>query len=150
MKINKSILTGMFLLTLVVILAAARNTAPESDQGIQFFKGTWSEAVKKAKAENKPIFLDVYATWCGPCRQLKRNTFSDKEVGEYFNSNFINVSLDGEQTEGRALMEKYNLRAYPSLLIIDSNEAAQIIEPGFKSPNKLIDFGKQGLERLKD
>lgn len=150
MEINKSILTGMLLLTLVVVLVAANNTRPNSDQGIQFFKGTWSEAVKKAKAENKPIFLDVYATWCGPCKQLKRNTFSDKEVGEYFNSKFINVSLNGEQAEGRALMTRYNLRAYPSLLIIDQNEVATVIEAGFKTPNKLIDFGKNGLERLND
>lgn len=150
MKINKSILTGMLLLTLVVVLVAANNTPPNSDQGIQFFKGTWSEAVKKAKAENKPIFLDVYATWCGPCKQLKRNTFSDKEVGEYFNSKFINVSLDGEQAEGRVLMTRYNLRAYPSLLIIDQNEVATVIEAGYKTPNKLIDFGKNGLESLND
>jgi len=58
-------------------------------KGINFFKGTYTEALAKAKEENKPVFLDVYAGWCGPCKKLKKTTFKDETVGEYFNKNFI-------------------------------------------------------------
>lgn len=149
MNANKPIWIVALLVLLTAALTAASYDAPNNNEGIRFFEGTWCEAVKKSKEENKPIFLDVYATWCGPCKMLKRNTFSDKEVGEYFNTHFINVSIDGEEEEGRKLMEKFNLRAYPSLLVIDQRETAQVIEAGYKSPGKLIDFGKRGLEKLK-
>jgi thiol:disulfide interchange protein len=149
MNTNKPIWIVALLVLLTAALTAASYDAPNNNEGIRFFEGTWSEAVKKSKEENKPIFLDVYATWCGPCKMLKRNTFSDKGVGEYFNTHFINVSIDGEEEEGRKLMEKFNLRAYPSLLVIDQHETAQVVEAGYKSPNKLIDFGKKGLEKLK-
>jgi len=149
MNTNKPIWIVAILFMVSIALTAANYEVPDNKEGIHFFEGSWSEAVKKSKEENKPIFLDVYATWCGPCKMLKRNTFSDKEVGEYFNTHFINVSLDGEEEEGRKLMEKYNLRAYPSLLVIDQHETAQVTEAGYKSPDKLIDFGKRGLEKLK-
>ncbi len=60
---------------------AEKAPAKEKAAGIMFHEGTWAEALELAKSENKPIFLDVYATWCGPCKRLKKNTFSDQEVG---------------------------------------------------------------------
>ena len=145
---KKAILLLATLLALT-FLSATVETPGESEDGIHFFKGTWTEALEKSRNENKPIFLDVFATWCGPCKMLKRNTFSDKKVGDYFNTHYINVSLDGEQAEGRRLMLKYNLRAYPSLVIVDGNENAKVIDAGYKSPGGLIDFGKRGLQKLK-
>lgn len=44
-------------------------------KGILFFNGTFKEALLEAKKENKPIFLDVYATWCGPCKKNEKNNF---------------------------------------------------------------------------
>src|SRR5579862_9845140 len=93
----------------------------DGDEGIQFFTGTWSDALKEAAKENKPVFLDIFATWCGPCKALKKNTFSDKDVAQYFNANFINVELDGEVGDGKALAQQYHIPGYPSLFIMDKN-----------------------------
>ena len=65
--------------------------------------------------------MDIYATWCGPCKQLKKYTFTDKEAGDYFNANFVNVALDGEQDEGSILAQKFELNAYPTLFFINSD-----------------------------
>lgn len=111
--------------------------------GIQFFEGTIQEALEKAKKENKPVFIDIYATWCGPCKMLKKNTFSDKEVGDYYNTNFINIAIDSETKEGRELVDKYRIEGYPTLLILDKNGKQIAKQVGFVEPRILINFGKR-------
>lgn len=114
----------------------------KSRKGIEFFKGTWSEALLKATQENKYIFVDVYATWCGPCKQLKK-TFKDEEVGNYYNKNFVNVSIDGETPEGRKFLYQYKIDSYPTLLIVDSNGKVKTKSIGFLKPYILINFGRR-------
>ena len=112
-------------------------------KGIDFFKGTYTEALAKAKEENKPVFLDVYASWCGPCKKLKKTTFKDEEVGEYFNKNFICVAIDGETEEGKAILDKYRVRSYPTLIIADYEGNMRTKTTGFVKPRILINFGKR-------
>lgn len=114
----------------------------DSNEGINFISGTWSEAVSKSKAENKPIFLDVSTSWCGWCKVLKRKTFTDKEAATYFNANFINVEIDAEQGEGKYLAEKYQVNSYPTLIIIDNNEKVIQYSAGYLDAKGLISFGK--------
>lgn len=111
--------------------------------GIQFFKGTFKEALEKATIENKPIFLDLYATWCGPCKTLKKTTFKDTEVGAYFNQHFINLAIDGETPEGKKLIQKYDVRSYPSLFILDSKGNVKTTATGFHKPRQLVNFGRR-------
>ncbi len=114
--------------------------------GIEFFHGTWQEALAKAKKENKLIFMDAYASWCGPCKMMAKNTFTDKSVGDFFNENFINVKMDMEKhAEGRRLSQKYGLRAYPTLYFINAKEEATHKSVGYLKPNQLIEQGKLAL-----
>jgi len=129
-------------LTLVNV-TSARNSA--SDKGIQFFQATWQQALQKAREENKPVFLDIYAAWCGPCKLLDRHTFSDNSVGTYYNAHFINVSLDGEQGEGEALATKYAIRGYPTLLFLDKNGSLIWQDAGYRGPKDFIKTGKAAL-----
>lgn len=92
-----------------------------SSEGINFENISFEEALKKAKKEKKLIFVDAYAVWCGPCKWMDANTFREKEVGDAFNSEFINLKIDMEKGEGPELARKYNVRAYPTLLLIDGD-----------------------------
>jgi len=141
---------GLFFFVAVGLYSFKEPKADEFDglKGIQFFDGTFKEALDKAKEENKLVFLDVYAKWCGPCKLLKRTTFKDEEVGTCFNANFINITIDGETKEGNELMKKYNLRAYPSLLIIDVNGELKMKTTGYMKPKILINFGKRIIPKL--
>lgn len=115
----------------------------DTKEGIQFHKGTWEDALQLAKKENKLIFLDIYATWCGPCKKLKANTFSNTEVGSYYNQNFVNVAFDGEQGDGAMLMQKYGLRSFPSLLFIDGNGKVVGQTAGYYNSSQFIELGQK-------
>ncbi len=91
-------------------------------EGIQFFHGSWEEALEKAKTEQKPIFVDAYASWCGPCKRMAANVFPQEEVGKFFNDKFINVKMDMEKGEGPDFAKKFPVRAYPTLLFISPKE----------------------------
>ena len=126
----------------------AQDQHADSEEGIQFFKGSWGEALQKAKEDNKPIFLDVYASWCGPCKKLKKETFPNADAGTYFNENYINVTLDAEKGDGIELAKSLNVHAYPSLFILNSEGDPVVYYPGYLWPDDLIELGIAGIEQL--
>jgi thioredoxin-related protein len=92
----------------------------EKTTGIQFTENSFAEILKLAKKEKKNIFFDAYASWCGPCKLLKKDVFTQTQVGDFFNKNFINVAMDMEKGEGVELSKKFKITAYPTLLFINS------------------------------
>jgi thioredoxin 1 len=118
------------------------NFKEDAKGGIQFNKEPWSNVLALAKKENKLIFLDIYATWCGPCKRLKKYTFSNDKVGAYFNEHFINVSLDGENAEGATVASIYNVSSYPSLFFINGDGKVVSKEVGYFNPNEIIKLGE--------
>lgn len=93
----------------------------EHSNGIEFEKSTLADAMKKAKAQGKLLFVDCYTTWCGPCRQMSNQIFVQESVGAVFNKRFINIKVDMEQEEGRELGKKQGINAYPTLLFMDGD-----------------------------
>ena len=142
-NMKNSIRLFIMLLSFIPLTSfKAKMNESRQGKGIDFFKGSYNEALLKAKEENKYLFIDFYATWCGPCKQLKK-TFKDKEVGAYFNKNFVSISIDGETKEGRQLMYNYGINSYPTLLIVDSNGNIKTKSTGFLKPYILINFGRR-------
>jgi thioredoxin 1 len=111
--------------------------------GIVFFKGSWKAALQKAKTEKKTIFLEIGASWCGPCHKLKAKTFTNAKVAKYFNENFINVTLDGEDGgDGTMLAEKYKLAYFPSLYFIDTSGNVIKAGNGYYNSKEILQFAK--------
>jgi len=96
-------------------------TMAQTNEGIHFEHGTFEEALAKAKKENKMIFMDCYTSWCGPCKQVAKNIFPQKKVGDFYNENFINVKFDMEKGEGVDLHDRYNVDVYPTFIYIDKH-----------------------------
>lgn len=103
------------------ILSILSVSAIAQKNNIAFEHGTFSEIKAKALKENKLIFVDAYTTWCGPCKQMSKNVFTDATVAEHYNKNFINAKIDMEKGEGIELAKQYQVQCYPNLLFIDGN-----------------------------
>ena len=103
--------------------------------------------VAEAKKQKKMIFIDAYTSWCGPCRMLKQNTFTDKAAGDFFNKHFINIALDMEKGDGIAFAQKYQVTAYPTLFIMDPEEKSVTTSEGYINPAQLIEFGKYVINK---
>ena len=117
-------------------------------QGIDFFHGTWNEALQEAKKTGKPIFVDAYAKWCGPCKRMAATTFMDKEAGEYFNTNFVNMKIDAEEGEGREFRKKYPVSAFPTLFFIDEKGEVLHKVVGGQDVKGLISNGELALRKV--
>lgn len=149
----KNILIAIVILGIVAFLYFKSNPKvdfkEDTADGIHFQKGNWQQALDLAKKENKVVFLDIYATWCGPCKQLKKYTFTEKSAGDFFNENFVNMALDGEQPEGATLAQKFGIEAYPTLMFVTPEGELITKSPGFRTAPDLINLGQQILDSRK-
>jgi len=136
--------TSLALASFVSFTGFSEKAQPASE-GIAFFQGTWQEALEKAKKENKIVFLDAYASWCGPCKFLKSNVFTDARVGSYFNEHFVNMEVDMEKGEGKNLARMYAVGAYPTLFFIRPDGSVANKSVGYVSADQLIDLGAKTL-----
>ncbi|HKK75547.1 MAG TPA: thioredoxin domain-containing protein [Saprospiraceae bacterium] len=117
-------------------------------QGIEFMEGDWKAALAKAKKEKKLIFVDAYASWCGPCKRMAATVFTQKEAGDFYNEKFINFKIDMEKGEGPAFGGKYPVRAYPTLMFIDYDGELVHQKVGAQTLTKLIALGETALSKV--
>ncbi|AUC82440.1 thioredoxin fold domain-containing protein [Lacinutrix sp. Bg11-31] len=122
---------------------------------------TLEEAVALQKKNPKKIMMDVYTSWCGPCKMLDRNTFANKDLAEYVNKHFYAVKFNAEGNEvikfkdktfenpnydpakakrrnsAHQLSRYFSVKAYPTIVFLD--EKAEFIAPvtGYKKPQQL-------------
>lgn len=109
---------------------------------IQFFEGTFNEALQKAGTEQKKIFVDFYTVWCGPCKMMSRDVFADPEVGKYFNERFVSYQINAEDNAYADIVKKYRIQAYPTLLILDASGNVMGQEVGAMDAVRFLRFAK--------
>lgn len=91
----KKLLLPVLLLTSVILFA--QSLAEKHSSPVKWL--TFEEAVTLNKKVKKQIFIDVYTTWCGPCKMMDKYTFADSSVAHILNTNFYPVKLNAEQRE---------------------------------------------------
>lgn len=84
------------LLSLCTVLASAQGNAANQGSPVKWM--SFEEAVEKSKTEKRKIFIDVYTDWCGWCKVMDKNTFTDAEIAKVLNEKFYPVKFDAEQT----------------------------------------------------
>ena len=98
-----------------------------------------------AMEEDKFIFIDAYTDWCGWCKVMDKNTFSDQGVADYMQSQFVSYKLEMEKDSlGKLLSMKYAITGFPSYLIINPDGTLHTILVGYME----IDAWIQTLEEV--
>lgn len=118
-------------------------------QGIKFEDSNFSAILAKAKKENKLVFVDAYASWCGPCKLMVKNIFPLQTVGDFYNSHFINAKIDMEKGEGIGLAKKYNVKAFPTYLFINGDGEEVHRTLGYVEEKDFIQFAKDAEDPTK-
>ena len=127
---------------LTVILMLAFLNGFSQNRSISFIEKSWSELLIQAKSQDKTIFLDAYTSWCGPCKWMAANMFTNDTIADYYNKTFLCAHFDMEKGEGVQLARAYQVKAYPTLLFI--NPAGEVVHMRVGAPQKVQDYLDMG------
>lgn len=129
MKLN--IRTKLAAAAVTALLAVGAWNSTAADNKIQWTP--FSAAMTKAKEANKPVVLDFYATWCGPCKMMDKQTYTDAKVQAAL-ANYIPVKIDVDKDTAAA--EKYGIKSIPTTIILDPSGKQVASEVGFIDAKK--------------
>ena len=112
--------------SLAAILFAAPLAVSLCAQGPTRWEHDFQSALKRAKAEKKVIFMDLWTEWCGPCQHLQKNVFPTPEgtaalAGVVPFSSLVQKRDGTPVPEGTKLAQQFNLDAFPTLVILDAD-----------------------------
>lgn len=128
---------------MLTALALAALTAPlstaEDHAGPDWFEGTWKEVLASAASEQKLVFVDFWADWCGPCKAMMRDTFPDDGVTARLEESFLSYSVDVESDSGGPLAMKYGVESLPTLLFLDAKGQPVDALVGYFGPDMFLD-----------
>ncbi|MDO5616869.1 MAG: thioredoxin fold domain-containing protein [Cruoricaptor ignavus] len=106
-------------------------------------KSSFQEILSKAKKENKLVFMDAFAAWCGPCKLMEKNIFPKENVKSYYNTNFINARFDMEKGEGREIANRYGVRSYPTFLFLNGDGEVVYKGMGYLDETEFLSLGNE-------
>lgn len=145
---------------LIIALLLLSTTLQAAEKGIKFEHGlTWAQIRAKAKKENKYVFVDGFTSWCVPCKMMAQQIFPQQKVGDFFNKNFINVSVQFDITkndnadvrlfykDAKYLASTYKITAYPTFLFFNPDgELVHTIVGGTNKADEFIAKAKPALD----
>ncbi len=121
-------------------------TAVKEPAKVQFTKSDkLMPILADAKEQNKLVFVDFYTTWCLPCKLMDEDVFTDEDLANYMNKNFINYKVDAEEVNGANLALLYQVVAFPTLLFLDSEGTVLVRKVGAAYQTELKAMGDQAL-----
>jgi len=143
----------VFALAVIMrILSHHAATAPRSHESLV----TWvplAASTQRASAQNKPIFYEFSADWCGPCQRMEKEVFNDAELAARINQRLVPVHvIDRQQEDGRnapeieSLQERYNVHAFPTIVIADASGRQLARMEGFGGRDQFEEEMKKFLE----
>jgi dipeptidyl aminopeptidase/acylaminoacyl peptidase/thioredoxin-related protein len=132
--------------------------AQENERGVKFVDDlSWHEVKAKAKAENKYLFVDCYASWCVPCKKMDRVVYPNDTAGNFMNKNFIsykiqldtavkdNAKIKKRYADAHDIANKYKVNEFPCFLFFSPEGDLVYRDLGYKNVSAFVEQGKKAL-----
>jgi thioredoxin-related protein len=160
----KKLLLNVLLLSSIIAFTGMKSIVKDDGAIVKWM--TLEQALKKSKTEKRKIIIDVYTDWCGWCKVMDKNTFSEPAVANLLNEKFYAVKFDAEQTEdvvfrgttyefipqGNSGVHQFaaallnNQMSYPTVVFVEEDFKSVSPIPGFKKADefhKMLTFFAQ-------
>ena len=138
------IVLGIVVLFIIVIYAVStieKNTETQQSQN-QSIKLQWNIDLNSgfllAQKSNKLVFVDFYADWCGYCKELDENTYTDTYVQQRLAQKYVLVKINVDQNPD--LASKYKVYGLPTLVILEANGNEIKRQEGYVTPSELLNI----------
>lgn len=125
--------SALFLLPLLAACHPTATPAPElastppsgatahARSAIAWIADNYPDALARAKAQHKPLFVDAWTTWCHSCLSMQAYVFTDASLAP-FADRFVWLAADTEKEQNAALTARYPVDAYPSFFVVDPSD----------------------------
>lgn len=141
---NGILFLALFALAPAMSFSQGSSSAKEAIKWLKY-----EEGVKQAKDSNKQLLIDFSTAWCGYCKKMDRETFSDQRVIEYINENFVAIKVDGDSkrefeidgfktSEKRITKELYGVSGYPTFWFLESDGEKIGRQPGYQPAEQFL------------
>jgi len=127
-----------------------RTVTPEHELAVHFIKNSsLMDVTEKADREGKLVFLDLYTDWCLPCKLMEEDVYSDENIGDFMNDNFISYKVNAEKGNGPNLKLLYNIESFPGLLFLDKNGRVLEQKEGAAYHTELKEMATRAIKKHK-
>lgn len=125
---NCLILTLLFFVTVSI----------KAQEGINWFHGSFQEVLAESAKQDRLVFLDAYADWCGPCQYMMNEVFPKPEIYNYINEHFVayKVNVDDDGTE--YLQDVYGVKSIPTFLFLKEDGTVVKRYVGSSKPEEFL------------
>lgn len=135
--------TKRFSIILLAAAALAAMAIPALAASEAFHDLSFDKAMEKAKKESKLVFIDFYTTWCGPCKMMDRDTFSNEKVIAWLKEHTVALMVDAERDV--ELANRFHVTAYPTLVFLKPDGKIVGRVDGYMPPEAFLDEAEGAL-----
>ncbi len=131
-----------------ILIALAALALPWSARAAGPDWRSWDQGMRLAAATGRPVIVDVYTDWCGWCRRMDRDVYSQPAVSNYLRGRYVTIRLNAESNaparyEGRAtnyeeLAQHFRVSGYPTTIFLRSTGAHMASVPGYVPPDRFL------------
>lgn len=136
---------NLMVLSVVLLATLFTGDARAADDALAWERDV-DKAFERAKKEDKLVFVDVYADWCGPCRMMDANTFSNEEVRTLLAEKFVILKVDADANLDAA--QEFGTGSLPTLTVLTADRAPIVKEPGYHPPEEFMELLENAEEQI--
>lgn len=125
-----------------------KDTAAAQPHAKTEFVSGWNEAEKMAKEQKKPIFTFVWSDNCLESIRMLEDIFTDEDVAEFYNQNFICYKMDANEMANNVRVSNWGVKGLPTMIFMTPKRKIVLMKKGYMKNEELIRTGKIGLKKV--